>query len=54
MHYETLLFPAAPGGNLSAMFNCSCDVIFTLRAALGVESSLYGPSAHFLFDILRL
>jgi hypothetical protein len=26
----------------------------TFRAALGVESSLYGPSAHFLVDILTL
>jgi hypothetical protein len=26
----------------------------TFRAALGVDSSLYGPSAHFLVDILRL
>lgn len=29
-------------------------VYFTFRAALGVESSLYGPSAHFLFDIVKL
>jgi hypothetical protein len=27
---------------------------FTFRAAFGVESSLYGPSAHSLFDIVRL
>ena len=29
-------------------------VILTSRAARGVESSLYGPSAHFLVDILRI
>jgi hypothetical protein len=39
--------------SLSALVHYRGYAIFTLRADLGVESSLYGPSAHVLFDISR-
>jgi hypothetical protein len=37
--------------SILAVIHCKLSAIFTLRAALGVESSLYGPLTHFLLDI---
>ena len=54
MHSETPLFLAAPDHGLSVIFHCRYCRDFTSRATLGVDSSLYGPSAHFLVDIVKL